>query len=73
MQKDNLVIFITPTIVQDSDFHASPTDFLNTKPTTMKQPMDPRTMWDSGEPRGNWSNPAPTPGEFEPKPKYNNL
>jgi len=73
MQKDNLVIFITPTIVQDSDFHASPTDFLNTKPNTMKQPMDPRTMWDSGEPRGNWSNPAPTPGEFEPKPKYNNL
>ncbi|MBW8865610.1 MAG: type II and III secretion system protein [Verrucomicrobia bacterium] len=73
MQKDNLVIFITPTIVQDSDFHATPTDFLSTKPATMKQPMDPRTMWDSGEARGNWANPAPEPGEFDPKPKYNNF
>jgi len=73
MSKDNLLIFLTPTIVQDSDFRANPSSFLQSKPTTMKSPMDPRDMWDSGEPRGNWSNPAPQEGEFEGKPRFNNF
>ena len=73
MNKDNLVIFITPTIVQDSDFHAAKTDFLNSKPAPMKSPMNPNTMWDGGKPRGNWSNPAPVPGEFETNDKLNNF
>ncbi len=55
--KDNLLIFITPTIVKDEDFQASTSDFLKSVPRTMKDPMDPHTMWDSAEPRGDWSNP----------------
>jgi type II secretory pathway component GspD/PulD (secretin) len=59
MQKDNLLIFITPTIVQESDFKLAKTDFLNSQPKTMKDPMNPHTAWDSAQPRGDWSNPLP--------------
>jgi type II secretory pathway component GspD/PulD (secretin) len=57
MQKDNLLIFITPTIVQASDFRLAKTDFLGSQPQTMKDPMNPHTAWDSAQPRGDWSNP----------------
>lgn len=59
LDKDNLMIFITPTIVQDNDFKPTKTSFLDSKPRTMKDPMNPRTMWDSAPPRGDWSNPIP--------------
>ncbi|HSY20194.1 MAG TPA: secretin N-terminal domain-containing protein, partial [Candidatus Acidoferrales bacterium] len=72
MSKDNLIIFMTPTIVQDTDFRATPSDFLQSKPHSMKSPMDPHDMWDSGEARGHWDNPAPAPGEFDQKPPLNN-
>ena len=65
MDKDNLIIFLTPTIVKDNDFSPTETDFLQSKPTPMKSPMNPNTMWDSSKPRGNWSNPNPVPGEFD--------
>ncbi len=74
MNKDNLVIFLTPTIVEDSDFRPTQSDFLQSKATTMKSPMNPHTWWDSSQPRGNWSNPLPTqPGEFESDSKLNNF
>jgi type II secretory pathway component GspD/PulD (secretin) len=58
MNKDNLLIFITPTIVTDNDFHASKSgDFLKTKPQAMKDPMNPKTAWDGTQPDGSWSNP----------------
>jgi type II secretory pathway component GspD/PulD (secretin) len=73
LNKDDLVIFLTPTIVQDSDFRETPTDFLQSQPTTMKSPMNPHTMWDGAQARGNWSNPLPeSPGEFESTNKLNN-
>jgi general secretion pathway protein D len=57
--KQNLLIFITPTIVKDTDFqsnvHAG--DFLQSKPMEMKDPMNPKTDWDSPMPGGNWVNP----------------
>ncbi|HEY1787505.1 MAG TPA: secretin N-terminal domain-containing protein [Verrucomicrobiae bacterium] len=63
MDKENLVIFITPTIVKDTDFQPATTDFLATKPATMKEPMNPNSFWDkTGETQ--WSNPVPNPGEF---------
>jgi len=65
MSKDNLIIFLTPTIVRDEDFQPMPTDFLQSKPKTMRSPMNPHTMWDGSEPRTDWSNPAPLPGEFD--------
>lgn len=63
MDKDNLIIFITPTIVKDDDFQPATTDFLASKPMQMKEPMDPGSAWDKAEP--DWSNPAPQPGEFD--------
>jgi general secretion pathway protein D len=73
MNKDNLIIFLTPTIVRDADFRPTETDFLQSKPKTMKSPMNPNTLWDSAQPRGNWSNPAPVPGEFDGKGNLNNF
>lgn len=57
MDKDNLLIFITPTIVKDSDFKPMRTDFLNSKPRIMPEPMNMHTWWDSAQPQGNWSDP----------------
>lgn len=67
MAKDNLIIFITPTIVKDADFQPTTTTFLQSKPRTMHSPMNPHKPWDGAEPdveRG-WDNPAPLPGEFD--------
>jgi len=66
--KDNLIIFMTPTIIKDQDFQQGTTaaaDFLKSKPTVMKHMMNPHTMMDGAEPRGDWSDPAPMPGEFD--------
>lgn len=51
-QKDNLIIFITPTIVEDSDFHPTHTEFL-------QSPVDVTegkrwSAWDSAQP-ADWS------------------
>jgi len=68
LDKGNLLIFITPTIVQEADFRPTPTDFLRSRPNLMKSPMNPNSIWDSAEPLGDWSNPAPVPGEFNKTP-----
>jgi type II secretory pathway component GspD/PulD (secretin) len=57
--KDNLLIFITPTIVKDTDFRPTTTGFLNSRPVTMKPSLHPNSMWDSGAPY-DWSNPKNT-------------
>jgi type II secretory pathway component GspD/PulD (secretin) len=57
MVKSELMIFITPTIVQDGDFRPSNNNFLNSQPRPMKDPMKMHTWWDSSQPRGDWSNP----------------
>jgi general secretion pathway protein D len=64
MAKDNLIIFLTPTIVRDNDFQPTTTDYLQSKPQTMKSPLNPHTMWDGAEPVHGWNNPAPLPDEF---------
>jgi len=51
-QKDNLIVFITPTIVEDSDFHPTHSDFL-------QSPVDATagkdwSAWDSDKP-ADWS------------------
>jgi type II secretory pathway component GspD/PulD (secretin) len=68
MTKDNLIIFMTPTIIKNTDFQQASSissDFLQSKPAVMKSRMNPSTVWDGAEPRGDWSNPAPVPGEFD--------
>src|ERR1035437_2506832 len=67
LDKGNLLIFITPTIVQETDFRPTSTDFLKSRPNTVKSPMNPNSIWDGAQPRGDWSNPAPVPGEFDKK------
>jgi type II secretory pathway component GspD/PulD (secretin) len=59
MDKQNLLIFITPTIIKDSDYQPTTTDFMNARPIKEKEPLDPNSAWDSGKPR-NWSNPKNT-------------
>ena len=60
LDKDNLLIFITPTIVRDSDFQfPPPTRFFKSRPMTIKPPLNPKSVWDNAEPYHNWSDPVP--------------
>ncbi|HXR04765.1 MAG TPA: secretin N-terminal domain-containing protein [Verrucomicrobiae bacterium] len=59
ISKDNLLIFITPTIVKDTDFQPSTTEFLKSRPNTMKAPLNPNSMWEGAAPY-DWSNPGNT-------------
>lgn len=52
-EQSNLIIFITPTIVQDGDFHVANSDFLKTSPDTI-QADKAWTPWDTGTPK-DWS------------------
>jgi type II secretory pathway component GspD/PulD (secretin) len=56
LEKDNLLIFITPTILQASDFEPTTTKFLSSKPITMQPPLDFNNPMNSTTPR-DWSNP----------------
>lgn len=57
--KDNLLIFITPTIVKDDDYQPTSTEFLQSSSLGPKPPMNPLSMWNSAKPR-DWSNPKET-------------
>lgn len=59
MDKDNLLIFITPTIVRDTDYQPTSTQFLQSSPLGPKSPMNPKTPWNSAKPY-DWSNPKNT-------------
>ena len=52
--KSNLLIFITPTIVEDGDFHLSTSggEFLKTRVAERKEPKE--SMWDSARPH-DWT------------------
>jgi type II secretory pathway component GspD/PulD (secretin) len=56
LEKDNLLIFITPTIVKDGDFRPTSTQFLQSSPLAPKPPMNAKTAWNSAKPY-DWSNP----------------
>ena len=59
IEKDNLLIFITPTIVRDADFQPTTTKFLQSNPSAPKPPMNPTTPWSSAKPY-DWSSPKKT-------------
>jgi len=61
--KQNLIIFITPTIVQDEDFQPTKSTYL--KSTGKEEAKEEWSWWDSGKPY-DWSNPQSRSGE-EPK------
>jgi type II secretory pathway component GspD/PulD (secretin) len=60
LNKQNLLIFITPTIVKDEDFQKSAEggEFLKSKSIKLKDPMNPNRTWDSPEAHHNWSDPT---------------
>jgi type II secretory pathway component GspD/PulD (secretin) len=59
LQKDNLLIFITPTIVKDNDFQPTSTVFLQSSPLGPNQSMNPKSAWNSAKPY-DWSDPKHT-------------
>jgi type II secretory pathway component GspD/PulD (secretin) len=59
IEKDNLLVFITPTIVQDIDFQPTTTKFLQSSPLGPKPAMHPQSLWESAKPY-DWSNPTNT-------------
>jgi len=48
-RKLNLIVFITPTIIEDGDFHVTSTEFLQQKPVIL--PEEETSAWDSGKPK----------------------
>lgn len=57
--KRNLLIFVTPTIIKDADFHPTETEFLRNKIPDPGVEVPP-SFWDSGKPL-DWSKPVRTP------------
>lgn len=60
--KQNLLIFITPTVVKDSDYQPAKSNFLRTRPTEARGGLDSSTPYNSAR-RYDWSNPGATPYE----------
>lgn len=55
LDKDNLLVFITPTIVKDSDFQVSSSNFLKSNPNTKgMQWLNPNSSWDNT--KSDWSH-----------------
>jgi type II secretory pathway component GspD/PulD (secretin) len=50
----NLIMFITPTIVEQADFQPTLTNFLRSRPGEMPEPEE--SAWDSGKPY-DWTKP----------------
>jgi len=57
--KSNLLIFITPTIVNDEDFQPAPSQFLKTKAVEKvdKEESALESAWNSGKPY-DWTKPV---------------
>jgi type II secretory pathway component GspD/PulD (secretin) len=66
-QKQNLLIFITPTIVGDGDYQPTTTEFLKTPVPTKDSVDEDWTWWDTGKPR-DWSKPKQE-AQFAPVPQ----
>jgi type II secretory pathway component GspD/PulD (secretin) len=54
-EQGNLIVFITPTIVQDQDFQPTVSDYLKTPVPTGNTVDKDWTWWDSGRPASDWS------------------
>ena len=55
--KKNLLIFITPTIVKDTDFQPTKSEFLKSQPAVMLRGIKETSPWDGAQPY-DWSKPA---------------
>jgi type II secretory pathway component GspD/PulD (secretin) len=60
--KSNLIVFLTPTIVEDEDFQPTKSNFLKTKVPVKDSIEADWSAWDSGKPK-DWSNKSVAPEE----------
>jgi len=67
-QKSNLLVFLTPTIVQDEDFQPTPSTFLKNPVPTKDSVEGDWSAWDSGKPK-DWKpeDVSPASGKFDEK------
>ena len=67
--KSNMIVFVTPTIVQDEDFQPTKSEYLKTPVPTSDSVEQDWTWWDSGKQR-DWSKPATSedPAKFSEVP-----
>jgi type II secretory pathway component GspD/PulD (secretin) len=66
-QKSNLLVFLTPTIVQEEDFQPTPSSFLKNPVPTKDSVAGDWSAWDSGKPK-DWNDAgdvSPTSGKFD--------
>jgi type II secretory pathway component GspD/PulD (secretin) len=66
-QKSNLLVFLTPTIVQEEDFQPTQTTFLKNKVPTKDSVEPDWSAWNSGKPR-DWDDAgdvSPSSGNFD--------
>lgn len=66
-QKSNLLVFLTPTIVQEEDFQPTQSDFLKHPVPTKDTVEGDWSAWDSGKPR-DWNHTedvSPASGKFD--------
>jgi type II secretory pathway component GspD/PulD (secretin) len=65
-QKSNLLVFLTPTIVQEEDFQPTKSDFLKNPVPTKDTVEGDWSAWDSGKPK-DWHDPdvSPASGKFD--------
>lgn len=71
--KENMLVFITPTIVRDADFQPTETHFLQSRSPKLTGGINPNSLWDSGKPY-DWSKPRESAsgeeGSGQSGPKY---
>lgn len=56
--KSNMIVFLTPTIVEEEDFQATQSNYLKTKVPVKDTIERDWSAWDSGKPM-EWSTPSP--------------
>ena len=69
-EKGNLIVFITPTIVQDGDFQPTQSTYLKTPVPTDEAGDAEWSAWDNGKPR-DWSKKGVKGGAVMPGPASN--
>lgn len=71
-QKSNLLVFLTPTIVEDTDFHPTKSKFLHTPVPQSDTLEGDWSSWDSGKPR-DWSQPDPPVDTSVDSPQFSKV
>ena len=70
--KNNLLVFVTPTIVTDDDYQPTKTDFLKTPVPVNDSVEGDWSSWDTGKPR-DWSKPDPNPKDMDETTKFSDI